>query len=125
MALRSAPHPERTRSSECVAGRTVSLLPQRHPDWRVVAGALLAADGFVDARVDKAARGEFVEQQEIDPEPRVARPALSLVVPIGVHAGVAMAGMHRIDPALIEEPAEERAGRRLQQRVLDPRAAAV
>src|SRR6266567_5894843 len=120
MALRSATHPERTRASECVEGRTMSLLPQCHPDWRVVAGALLAADGFVDARVDEAGRGELIEQQEIDPEPRVARPALSLVVPIGVHAGVSMAGMHRIDPALIEEPAEECARRRLQQRILDP-----
>src|SRR6266851_756009 len=107
MALRSAPHPERTRASECVEGRTMSLLPQCHPDRRVVAGALLAADGFVDAGVDETARSDLVEQQEIDSEPRVARPALSLVVPIGVHVGVPVARMHRVDPALIEEPAEE------------------
>src|SRR5436190_15587229 len=110
MAVRRPPDPGHARVCECVEGRMMSLLPQCHPDRRVVAGALLAADGFVYAGVDEAPRGEVVEQQEIDPEPRVARPALSLVVPIGEHAGVAMAGMHRIDPALIEEPAEERAG---------------
>src|ERR1700687_215590 len=60
-------------------------LPQPHPRRRVVAGAFLGSHLAVDAGLDQARRNGRAEQQMIEPQSGVARPAVSLVIPERVH----------------------------------------
>ena len=58
-------------------------IAQHDPRRRVVAGALLAAQLAVDAGFHQTRRERGAEQQMIQPQARVARPAVALVVPEG------------------------------------------
>src|SRR6266702_8887948 len=55
--------------------------PQNDPRRRVVAGAFLAANLAVDAGFHQARRQHGAEQEMIEPQAGIARPAVALVVP--------------------------------------------
>ena len=54
---------------------------QHNPGRRVVAGAFFAAEAAVDTGFHQARPDCGAEQQMIEPQSRVARPAVALVVP--------------------------------------------
>src|SRR5206468_12320650 len=107
---------EMTRSCEQAAK---SL--QDNPGRRVVAGAFFAARFAVDASFEEARRKGWTEQKMIEPQTRVARPAVSLVIPECVDRLVRVALADRIIPALRHKRLERRTTLRLDQRVLVPR----
>jgi hypothetical protein len=91
----------------------------------VVAGLFLAALLAVDVGVGQVP-GQFGRQQQVvDAQAGIARPAVAQVVPEGVDALVGMARTDRVRPALLEQRRICRAALRLQQRVAEPRAGVV
>src|SRR5207253_5912295 len=60
-------------------------LTQHDPRRRVVAGAFLASYLAVDAGLDQARRDGRAQEQMIEPQSGVTRPAVSLVIPERVH----------------------------------------
>src|ERR1700736_2905137 len=93
---------------------------QGHPYWRVVASALLATREPIDAGIDQAIRGRRVQQKEVDAQPGITAPTISLVVPKCVHRLVGVTGPSGVDPPLIEQAPKARAAFRLEQCVLRP-----
>src|ERR1700686_1240247 len=75
-------------------------LPQHDPRRGMVAGAFLGSHLAVDAGLDQARRNGRAEQQMIEPQSGVARPAVSLVIPERVHRLGRMEIADRIKPAL-------------------------
>src|SRR6185437_4506802 len=57
----------------------------------------------------------------VEPEARIARPAVALVIPEGEHWLRGMQSADRVRPALRNEGGKRRAALRLDQRVLVPR----
>ena len=51
----------------------------------------------------------------IEPEPGIALPAITRVIPKGIHRRVGVQGANGIDPALIEKAAEQGARLRLYE----------
>src|SRR5437868_4782042 len=72
--------------------------PQHHPRRRVIAGAVLAADRLVDAGFGQARDEGRAEQEMIEPQARIARPTVSLVVPEGVDSLVRIEVTDRVAP---------------------------
>src|SRR5439155_10757197 len=60
-------------------------LLQHHPSRRMVAGAFLAAHFPVDAGLKQARGQRRAEQEMIEPQAGVARPAVALVIPEREH----------------------------------------
>ena len=84
----------------------------------MIARIRLAAHRTIHARRREPLRQIGAEQQVVEPQARVARPAVPHVVPVGVDAVVRMQRADRIGPALGEQPLEGGAAFRLHQRVL-------
>ena len=84
----------------------------------MVAGVFLAAHGAIDAGGDEPLRRLFAQQEMIDAQPRVARPAIPQVTPVGISRLVRMQIANRIAPAVAEQTGKARSALRLQQRVL-------
>src|SRR5258705_9446945 len=74
---------ERAPRGECEA--SLCSLTQYDPRRRVVAGAFLGSHLAVDACLDQARRKCGAQQQMIEPQSGIARPAVSLVIPERVH----------------------------------------
>ena len=100
------------------AGTSGAAFAQLDPDRRMIAGIVLAANGAIDAGGDKALGGFLAQQQMIDAQAGVARPAVAQVAPVSVHRRVGMQRADGVAPALTEQARETRAAFRLQQRVL-------
>ena len=84
----------------------------------MIAGACHSPHLAIDAGLDQTLRHLLAQEQMIEAKPCVARPAIPQVIPEGVYRLVGMEGPDRIDPALVEEPAEPRARLGLNQRIL-------
>src|SRR3954451_3451524 len=113
-----------TSSESCyarnLAGRAGAELLQHNPRRRMVAGAFLAAHLAIDAGLEQARRYLRAQQQMIEPQSGVARPAVALVVPEREHRFFRMQRADRVGPALVDQRLERRAALRLDQRVLVP-----
>src|SRR5258708_19116737 len=70
------------------------------PRRRMVAGAFLGPHFAIDAGLDQPRRNGGAQQQVIEPQSGVARPAVSLVVPERVHRLRRMKRADRVTPAL-------------------------
>ena len=93
-------------------------LQQHDPGRRMIAGIVLAADCCRRRRRPGAAEGR-AQQQMIEAQAGVARPAVAHVVPERVDAAPPDAACaDRVGPALIEQRGEGGAALRLQQRIL-------
>src|SRR5262245_31131287 len=91
---------------------------QHDPRRRMIAGAFFAADGLVDTGLEQA-RGEGrAEQEMIEPQARIARPAISLVVPEGVDPLIPVQLADRIAPALCDQRGKGGTALRLDQCIL-------
>src|SRR5689334_11289734 len=90
-------------------------LIQHDPRRRVIAGAILAADLAIDAGLEQARRKRRAEQEMVEPQARIARPAVALVVPEGEHLIIRMQRADRVAPALVDELLEGGAAFRLDQ----------
>src|SRR3954453_14198864 len=86
----------------------------------MVAGALLPAHMPVDAGHGESSSRPGAEEEMVEAQPMVARPAIELVVPERVHGLVGMGLTHRINPSLVEKAAEGGAAFRLEESVLVP-----
>src|SRR5260370_15452154 len=75
-------------------------LTQHDPRRRMVAGVLFASHFAVDAGLDQARGERRAQQQMIEPQSGVARPAVTLVVPEGEHRLCWMNVADRVTPAL-------------------------
>src|SRR5664279_5356920 len=73
---------------------------EHDPGRRVVAGAFLSPFAAVDAGLDQARRQRRAQQEMIEPQAGVARPAVSLVIPERVHRFRRMQRADRVAPAL-------------------------
>src|SRR4051812_35139897 len=113
-----------TSSESCcarnLAGRAGAELLKHDPRRRVVAGAFLAAHLAIDAGLEQARRNRRAQQQVIEPQSGVARPALALVVPEREHRFRRMHRPDRVSPALVHQRLERSAALRLDQRILVP-----
>src|SRR5258708_38741554 len=88
------------------------------PDRGVIGGPLLAAWAFVDLACGDAVHRLRREQQMVDPQPLVAVPAASLVIPEGVAVGLAVKGAVGIGEAEMEQRPEARARLDPAQRIV-------
>src|SRR3954471_16140071 len=72
-----------TSSESCCARNLAGSaeLLQHDPRRRMVAGAFFAAHLAIDAGLEQARRNRRTQQQVIEPQSGVARPAVALVVP--------------------------------------------
>ena len=86
----------------------------------MIARAWLAAHGAIDAGALQLFRQGRTEQEVIEPEAGVARPAISHIVPVRVNRRVRMERTDRIGPALLEQVGVGRAAFGLHQRVIVP-----
>src|ERR1700756_388900 len=93
---------------------------QDDPCWRVVTRAVLAAHLSVDIGPCQAWRELRAEQEMVKPQPRVARPTVSLVIPEGVYRRLRMQRADRIRPALRDKRGEGCAALGLYQRIFVP-----
>ena len=84
----------------------------------MIAGVFLAADLAIDAGGEEPLRRLFAQEQMIDAQAGVARPAVPQIAPIGVDRRVGMQRANGVAPALIEKLREAGAGFRLEQRIL-------
>src|SRR3981081_1047528 len=73
------------------------------PRGRMVAGIGLAPDLAVDTGIAQAAGEVGAEQQVIEAQAGVARPAVSHVMPEGIHRLLRMTGPDRGGPALSDQ----------------------
>src|ERR1700760_3965952 len=85
------------------------VLLQHHPRRRVVAGAVFAANPAIDAGLAQARRHLRAQQQMVEPQAGIARPAVALVVPEGEHRRFRMQRADRVAPALVDQLLERRA----------------
>src|SRR5687768_6962964 len=86
----------------------------------MVAGALPSANVAIDAGVAQARCNAWAEQDVIEAQPGIARPAIPLVVPESVDLLARVQRPQRIGPALLQQALERRAAFGLQQRVIVP-----
>src|SRR5215212_391720 len=98
-----------------------AALFQHDPRRCVIAGAFFGSDLAIDARLGQARRECGAEEKVIEPEPGIARPAVSLVVPEREHRFFRMKRPECVNPALIDQRLERGAALRLYQRILVPR----
>ena len=84
----------------------------------MIAGIGLGAHRPINAGVGQAGVQVGGQKNLIEPQARVALPALSHVVPERIHRRVRMQRADGIDPALREQALVGRAALRLQQRVV-------
>src|SRR6266851_1904875 len=96
------------------------VLTQNDPRRRVVAGAFFASQLAVDAGLDQPRCNRRTQQEMIEPQAGVARPAVALVIPEREHRLGRMEFADRVTPALRDEGFECRAALRLDQRILVP-----
>ena len=78
-------------------------LSQGDPCGRMTTSAFFTALRTIDTRVNQAIRSDSVQQKEIDAQPCIAAPSISLVVPKRVHRLIGVAGPYGVDPTLIEQ----------------------
>ena len=78
-------------------------LSQGDPCGRMITSAFFTALGTIDTSVTQAIRSNSVQQEEIDAQPCIAAPSISLVVPKRVHRLIGVAGPYGVDPTLIEQ----------------------
>src|SRR5579864_1931865 len=98
----------------------LACLAEHDPRRRVIACAVLAAHLAVDACVFQT-RGKLgAEQEMVEPQARIARPAVSFVVPEGVHRLLRVDVANRVRPALLEERGKRGAALWLDQSILVP-----
>ena len=100
----------RTCSAGADRSQRIGLVAQHDPHRRVIAGPFFAADGTVDAGIDEALGGLRAQQQMIDAQPGIARPAIAHVIPESVDRCIGMAHADGIDPALLENGVETARG---------------
>src|SRR3546814_17973492 len=91
----------RSRGEKCRQSR----LRQFHPGRGMVARLFPPSEILVDLRVDQPVGGGGTEQQVIDPEPRVARPGVHLIVPIGPYPARRMPGSDGVGPSVATQAA--------------------
>ena len=84
----------------------------------MIAGASHPPHLAIDSGLNQPLRRLLAQEQMIEAKPCVARPAVSQIIPEGVHRLVGMELADGIDPALVEEPPEQRARLGLNQSVL-------
>lgn len=92
---------------------------QFDPRRRVIARVFEPAIGTVDAPVDDGRLLAFADEQMVDPEPRVTRPSIALMVRERVGGCQRVHRSHGIDPSLLAQLCERRARLRLQKRVVE------
>ena len=76
---------DRYREHVAANAKRLSAYFEHDPRRRVVAGAFLAAHLAVDAGLDQARRERRAQQEMIEPQAGIARPAVSLVIPEREH----------------------------------------
>src|SRR3712207_623348 len=86
------------------AARRFRFFTELYPNRCVVAGFLPPSDFAVHVCADKALRKRRAQKQMIDPEPRIAPPGVSEIVPECVDPLVRVEFAKRIEPALTNEP---------------------
>ncbi|MCY1179295.1 hypothetical protein D9M73_196890 [compost metagenome] len=86
----------------------------------MVAGLGLVTHPRIDTRPLQIRRKLEVEQQMIDPQPGIAGPVVTEIVPEGVDTLVRVQMAYGIEPALIKQSLVTRSRLRLQQCVLQP-----
>src|ERR1700744_3592497 len=96
------------------------FLFKNDPGWRVVAGAFFAGDPAVNPTLGQPRCKSRAQQEMIEPQPGVAWPAVTLVIPEREHR---LGWMHAADciaPALCDQRLECGPALRLNQRILVP-----
>src|SRR6516165_2720039 len=78
-------------------------IAQHDPGGGVIARAFFSANLAIDAGVDKALRGLRAQQQMIDAQAGIARPAIAHVIPKRIDRRIGVARANGVDPALAED----------------------
>ena len=84
----------------------------------MITGIVFATNRAIDAGGNQPLRGFAAQQEMVDAQPAIARPAVSQVAPIRVHRRVGMQRADGVAPALLENARKTRAAFRLKQRIL-------